>query len=96
MRIVWDEPKRLSNLAKHGLDFADLTLEFFLDARIEAAKSARFLAIGEFRGEIVIAVVFRPLGSQAISVISMRRAGKIERSRTNDQVAKLRDEGSRG
>ena len=30
MKIVWDEPKRLANLAKHdGLNFADLDDLFF-------------------------------------------------------------------
>jgi uncharacterized DUF497 family protein len=29
MQIVWDEPKRLANLDKHGLDFADLNETFF-------------------------------------------------------------------
>jgi uncharacterized DUF497 family protein len=24
MKILWDEPKRLANIKKHGLDFADL------------------------------------------------------------------------
>jgi uncharacterized protein (DUF4415 family) len=28
MKIVWDEPKRLANLDKHGLDFADLNEAF--------------------------------------------------------------------
>jgi len=28
VKIVWDEPKRLANLDKHGLDFADLDLGF--------------------------------------------------------------------
>ncbi len=28
MLIVWDEPKRKANLAKHGMDFADLDAEF--------------------------------------------------------------------
>ena len=83
MRIVWDEPKRLANLAKHGLDFADLSLEFFLSARLERAQHERQLAIGEFDGTVVIAVVFRPLGSEAISMISMRRASLRERSRYN-------------
>jgi uncharacterized protein len=32
MQILWDEPKRLANLDKHGLDFADLN-EAFLTAR---------------------------------------------------------------
>jgi uncharacterized protein len=29
LEIVWDEPKRLANLDKHGLDFADLNETFF-------------------------------------------------------------------
>lgn len=83
MKITWDEPKRQINIEKHGLDFADLTLEFFLGASVEPAKQGRFLAIGEIDGQIVVAVVFRPLGSEALAVISMRRASYRERSRTN-------------
>ncbi|MBL8571436.1 MAG: BrnT family toxin [Phreatobacter sp.] len=80
--IVWDEAKRLANLTKHGLDFADLTLEFFLDANVVAAKDGRFKALGEFNGEMVVAVVFRPLGTEALSVISMRPASRKERRQT--------------
>ena len=81
MKIVWDEPKRLANIAKHGMDFAFLTVEFFEAALIEPARQGRHLAIGELDGVAIIAVVFRPLGSEAISVISMRRANQKERSR---------------
>ena len=83
MEIIWDERKRLLNAEKHGLDFADLTGEFFMTAHVEPAKAGRSLAIGEFQGSIVIAVVFRALGSEAISVISMRRASRHERSWDN-------------
>jgi uncharacterized DUF497 family protein len=79
MKIVWDEPKRLANLDKHGLDFADLTLEFFLEAAIIPARSARFQAVGRL-GDGTIVVIFATLGSEAISVISMRAARKDERS----------------
>lgn len=82
MRLVWDEPKRQQNIAKHGLDFADLTSAFFENARLEDAKSGRFLAVGEFEGITIIAVVFRSLGSEALSIISMRRASKAERNRS--------------
>ena len=81
MKLVWDEPKRQRNIAKHGLDFAVLTSEFFENARIEDAKSGRFLAVGEFEGVTIIAVVFRPLGPEALSIISMRRANETERNR---------------
>lgn len=79
MMIVWDEPKRQQNLTKHGLDFADLDLEFFLAAQIRPARHGRIMAIGEFDGQIVIAVIFAPLGSEAISLISMRPASRKER-----------------
>lgn len=79
MKITWDETKRASNLAKHGLDFADLDLDFFAASLVVPSRDDRFVAIGELRGETIIAVVFRPLGSEALSVISMRPASRRER-----------------
>ena len=78
MVIVWDEPKRQSNLAKHGFDFADLDEEFFLEALVIPAKQSRFKAMGRF-ADGVIAVVFIALGSEGVSVISMRPASRQER-----------------
>ncbi|WEK05423.1 MAG: BrnT family toxin [Candidatus Devosia phytovorans] len=81
MRIVYDEIKRQTNLAKHGLDMADIDEEFFFSATIEPAKKGRSLAIGRFNGILVVAVIFRPLGSEALSLISMRPASDNERRR---------------
>lgn len=80
MKIVWDEPKRLTNLAKHGLDFADLDADFFAEAALDPRGKGRFVAVGEW-AEIAITVIFRPLGAEAISVISMRPASRKERTR---------------
>lgn len=80
MKIIWDEHKRQSNLTKHGLDFADLSIDFFETAKVQPSKEGRFKAIGNFEGVTVIAVAFRPYGSEALSVISMRRANKAERN----------------
>jgi uncharacterized DUF497 family protein len=77
MEIVWDEPKRVINLAR-GLDFADLTEEWFGAATIVPAKKGRLMAIGAFGG-VTLAVIFKPLGTQGVSVISMRQASKKER-----------------
>lgn len=78
MKIVWDPPKRLANIAKHGLDFASLTEEFFADALVISAKSGRYLAIGkDVNG--VVSVVFAILGLEGIPVISMRHASPKER-----------------
>jgi uncharacterized DUF497 family protein len=79
MKVTYDETKRLTNIEKHGLDFADLTIEFFASSIVLPAKEDRFMAIGEFQGRIIVAVVFSPLGSQALSVISMRPASTRER-----------------
>jgi uncharacterized DUF497 family protein len=77
--IAWDEPKRLSNLAKHGLDFADLDEEFFLSAAIVPASLGRQMAIGRL-ADGTITVVFAVLGLEGVSVISMRPASRKERS----------------
>lgn len=79
MKIAYDDQKRLMNIEKHGLDFADLDLEFFRDAVVVEAKERRLKAVGRFR-DGCIAVVFATLGTEAISMISMRPASRDERS----------------
>ncbi|MCV3735870.1 BrnT family toxin [Rhizobium sp. TRM96647] len=79
MQIVYDERKRRSNIEKHGYDFADLTPDFFVRSTIVPVQRGRLMAIGVLhRG--VIAVVFVTLGSQGLSIISMRPASRKERS----------------
>jgi uncharacterized DUF497 family protein len=85
MIILWDEPKRLANLDKHGMDFADLTFDFFLDAITVPARKGRCFALGRLKNG-VIAVVFLTLGNEALSVISMRPASKRERSFLNGKA----------
>lgn len=77
--IVWDETKRRVTLDKHGLDFADVTEDFFLDAAIVTAKNGRHKAIGMVNGRAVV-VVFAYLGSEGLSVVTMRPASRKERS----------------
>lgn len=76
--ITWDEPKRQTNLKKRNMDFADLTEEFFHRAAIFQAKNGRYMAVAPFGG-VTISVIFKPLGTEAVSVISMRQASKKER-----------------
>jgi hypothetical protein len=80
MKILWDQPKRLANLDKHGLDFADLNETFFDNALVVAShnKSKCSVAIGvSIRGMVV--VVFARLGREGVSIISMRPASRSER-----------------
>ena len=50
--IVFDDYKRDLTLAMRGLDFADLTMDFFERASIVPAKVSRFKAVGEFGGKL--------------------------------------------
>jgi uncharacterized DUF497 family protein len=86
MFIIWDEPKRLANLHKHGLDFADVEDGFdfdnalALEAVTRGAGRQRVRLIGTLFGEIVVAVIVSPLGREALSVVSLRPASKKERA----------------
>lgn len=84
MEIVWDEPKRLRNLRDHGFDFVDVRDRFaFNEAVIMPAHPGRdgrrrLKAIGPLDTRL-IAVIFSPLGTEGISLISARRASRGER-----------------
>ena len=85
MVITYDEPKRLANLDKHRLDFADLVDGvFFETAVVVPAKAGRFKAFGDFQGRL-ISVVFSFHGTQVISIISMRPASRNERKVHHDE-----------
>jgi len=81
VEILSDEPKRLSNIARHGLEFAGLTVGFFETAIIMAAKDNRLKAIGTLDDGTIVVIVAR-LGREAVSVISMRPANRSERGLT--------------
>ncbi|KAA6405065.1 BrnT family toxin [Candidatus Tokpelaia sp.] len=80
MRIVWDEPKRLANKAKHGLDFADIWDFGWENALIAPTYNNRFKAIGSFRGKGAV-VIYANMGKEAVSIIGFRPAGKAERKK---------------
>lgn len=81
MEFEWNETKRLANLAKHGLDFADLD-EFdwngpviFQDIRNDYGE-VRFMALAEFQGRIHS--VTYTMRDDVARVISFRRAHRKE------------------
>lgn len=53
MRIVWDEPKRRTTLARRGLDFADLDADLFEEATVTPTRGGRFSATGRFQGAML-------------------------------------------
>jgi uncharacterized DUF497 family protein len=78
MKFVWDEPKRVANLAKHGFDFAEVESFDWPSAAVHPAPINRLAAIG-FLNSRLVSVIFKPLGREAIAIISMRPASKTER-----------------
>jgi len=81
MEFEWDEDKREINIAKHGLNFADVWMVFRNPHVIKEARAAgpetRHLAIGML-SDVFVTVVFTRRGN-AIRVISMRRSRRDER-----------------
>ena len=81
MRFTWTESKRRSNLAKHGLDFADAKKVFagpmvlFEDRRTNYGEQ-RMIGIG-LLGALVVLVVHVE-SDETIHVISMRKANHNE------------------
>jgi uncharacterized DUF497 family protein len=79
----WNERKRLNNLRKHGIDFAECAGVFagpiatLPDNRFEYGEE-RYIAYGMLNGEIV-AVAFTET-NQAVRVISMRKASRREQA----------------
>jgi len=78
MRFLWDETKRLANLEKHGLDFADIALFDWEGCVISEGHTGRRKAVGRFR-DGTAAVIYAMLGTEAVSIISFRPASAKER-----------------
>ena len=97
MYVLWDEPKRLIDLSKHELDFADLQEGFdfenavAFEASVSGSGRVRIRLIGTLFGTLVVALIVSPLGREAISVVSLRKASRKER--TCLTLEKLRNKG---
>ncbi len=79
--FVWDEAKRLANLKKHGIDFADAEkifrgLTFTAEDERESYGERRFLTLGLLEDQVV-SVTHTERGEE-IRIISIRKATKHE------------------
>jgi len=86
VKFTWDENKRIANLKKHGLDFRAIDDAFFENATILSAKFGRLQAVATISGTSLVAnAIFLPLGTEALSIISLRPASKKERTLLHDK-----------
>ena len=94
MKFIWGEKKRLSNLKKHGIDFADAKTVFdgvtvtFLDEK-EDYGEPRQITLG-ILSEVAVVVVVHVDSENVIRVISIRKATKGEKriyyEKISDQI----------
>jgi uncharacterized protein len=81
MRFEWDEKKRLINIRKHGIDFADVPAIFELDTvtviddRFEYGE-ARYQTLGLLKSRVILVV--HTESETVIRIISARKATKYE------------------
>lgn len=81
MRFEWDENKRLINIRKHGVDFADVPSIFELDTvtvideRFEYGET-RYQTLGLLKTRIIMVV--HTESETVIRIISARKANKYE------------------
>ncbi len=84
MKFEWDEAKRISNLAKHDIDFADAVGVFFDDLALTITDSGmycehRFVTLGIDHKSKMLVVVNMQRDNDVIRIISARKATKRER-----------------
>ena len=81
MEFEWDEAKAQSNLAKHGLHFADAEHVFagpcvmFVDDRFDYGEE-RLITLGLLGGRVIV-IAHAPRG-EITRIISMRKANRRE------------------
>lgn len=84
MKFEWDEDKRLINLQRHGIDFADVWRVFenvtdtIIDERFNYGET-RYLSLGLLFGEVV--AISHTETDEINRIISVRKAEKYEQEK---------------
>ncbi len=91
MRFEWDENKRISNLDKHGLDFADAEIVFSdpnaFSGPDDRYNDDRWQLVGKLIDTIIVLVAYIEPDSETIRVISMRKTTSREKERYLQELA---------
>lgn len=92
MVCEWDEAKKHSNFAKHGLDFADAeqvltgSCVTFADDSFDYGEE-RLITLGLLAGRVII-VAHAPRGGDTTRIISMRKANRREQKIYQERLGK--------
>lgn len=90
MKFEWDQQKNQANIAKHNLDFADVSRAFRLPLRVSLDErqdygEERWIGTGILDGRVVV-IVFTEPADQTIRIISLRKALPYERKRYEQYI----------
>ena len=81
-KLTWDEGKRRSNIAKHGLDFANAHLvldsPYRLDVSVIRNGEKRIQSFSYVCGNLAVLLAVHVDNKEGAHIISFRRASKIE------------------
>jgi uncharacterized DUF497 family protein len=81
-RLVWDEAKRVANLAKHGLDFADaawvLASRYRLDVRVFRKGEERTLSYSYVMERLTVLLLVHVPRESDVRIVSFRYANEKE------------------
>jgi uncharacterized DUF497 family protein len=86
MNIEWDDSKNRQNIKKHGIDFSDAWQLFenplfvWYDDRYDYGEE-RYIGLGTLNNMMIVFMAFVEKDTDAIRVISMRKAKKHEREK---------------
>ena len=89
MKFEWAETKRLANLKKHGIDFADVPAMFdgdvftIQDERFDYSET-RYITFGLLKFHVI--VVAHTDENNIIRIISARKATKDEEKRYFEEI----------
>ena len=81
-RLIWDEAKRLTNLAKHGLNFTDATWVLESDIRYDVISrrngEERIQSFAYVFGRLAVLTLVHMARDDAARIISFRPASEQE------------------
>jgi len=92
MKFEWDETKREANIAKHGIDFADVPGVFEgpmlvrLDTRHDYGED-RWFGMGLLHATVAVAIYVEWEDEDTIRIISARRATRHESRDYHKRIA---------
>jgi uncharacterized DUF497 family protein len=89
--MTWNEAKRITNLAKHGLDFLDANLVLGSGIRIDIdvvrAGEARVMSVAYVVEALAVLVLIHVRRDDGPRIVSFRRASRTEEEVYYEQLA---------